>query len=67
MNMTCPSGCIHRDPATTKANPAALSMTSIDIRMKIRLRRTSSPISPSANKIPASSSPSFVGINMVSF
>src|ERR1700757_3139002 len=31
--------------------------------MKIKLRRTSKPVSPSENKIPASSSPSLMGIS----
>jgi hypothetical protein len=42
--------------------PAALSITSNDIRMKSRLRRTSRLVSPSENKIPASISPSLIGI-----
>src|SRR5580704_3664985 len=37
-------------------------MTSSDIRTKIKLRRTSRPISPSENKVPASISPSLMGI-----
>src|SRR5271156_1655792 len=37
-------------------------MTSRDIRTKIKLRRTSRLVSPSENKIPASSSPSLIGI-----
>src|SRR5580692_2934216 len=44
------------------ANPAALSITSNDIRMKSKLRRTSRLVSPSENKIPASISPSLMGI-----
>src|SRR5579875_616589 len=67
INITCPSACIQREPATTKASPAALSMISIDISIKTRLRRTNRPISPSANKIPASSSPSFIGTVAIFF
>ena len=37
------------------AKPAALSITSIDIRVKITLRRARSPASPSPNKIAARS------------
>src|SRR5215469_1373004 len=61
-NITCPSACCHRAPATTHPRPAALSITSNDIRTKTELRRTSRPVSPSENKIPASSSPSLMGI-----
>src|SRR5580692_10657733 len=61
-NTTCPSACCHREPATTNASPAALSITSKDIRTKSKLRRTSRLISPSENKIPASISPSLIGI-----
>src|SRR5579872_3163875 len=58
----CPSGCPQREPATTNASPAAFSITSIDISVKTTLRLTSSPTSPSANKIAASSSPCPIGI-----
>src|SRR5580692_11376188 len=61
-NTTCPSACCHREPATTNASPAALSITSSDIRTKSKLRRTSRLVSPSENKIPASISPSLMGI-----
>src|SRR5580698_4317174 len=61
-NTTCPSACCHREPATTNASPAALSMTSKDIRTKSKLRRTSRLVNPSENKIPASISPSLIGI-----
>src|SRR5580692_3431238 len=61
-NTTCPSACCHREPATTNASPAALSITSNDIRTKSKLRRTSRLVSPSENKIPASISPSLIGI-----
>src|ERR1700722_1725113 len=61
-NTTCPSACCHLEPATTNASPAALSITSKDIRTKSKLRRTSRLVSPSENKIPASISPSLIGI-----
>src|SRR5580692_1196745 len=61
-NTTCPSACCHREPATTNASPAAFSITSRDIRTKSKLRRTSRLVSPSENKIPASISPSLMGI-----
>src|SRR5579864_9641220 len=66
MNTTCPSGCAQREPATTNARPAAFSMTSSDIRMNSRLRRTSSPMVPSANKIPARIRPCVNGIDVMS-
>src|SRR5580693_3511373 len=61
-NTTWPSARCHREPATTNASPAALSITSRDIRTKSKLRRTSRLVSPSENKIPASISPSLMGI-----
>src|SRR5579884_513088 len=50
-----------------KASPAALSITSVDIRMNRILRRTRRPISPSANKIAARRSPSCTGIIDIGF
>src|SRR5208283_866945 len=47
------------------ASPAELSMTSRDIRTKSKLRRTSRPVRPSENKIPASISPSLMGITVI--
>src|SRR5919108_5065464 len=62
MNMTWPSACCHREPATIKASPAAFNMISTDISMKITLRRTNRPINPSANRTLARNSPCSIGI-----
>src|SRR5574340_1267130 len=62
-NITCPSGWYQREPAATKASPAAFSITSMDISTNTRFRRTSSPASPSENRIPDSISPSLSGID----
>src|SRR5919108_6235439 len=62
MNMTCPSACCHREPATIKASPAAFNMISTDISMKITLRRANRPINPSANRTLARNSPCSIGI-----
>ena len=53
MNITWPSGWPQREPATTKARPAALSMISIEASTKIRLRRTSTPTRPMRNSAAA--------------
>src|SRR5579872_7523324 len=65
-NMIWPSGWPQRDPAATKATPVPFSMISMDIRIKIRLRRIRSPASPSANKIPARMSACSIGIPVIS-
>src|SRR5439155_4808132 len=67
MNITCPSAWPWLAPATTNARPAAFTMTSSDIRINSRLRRTSSPITPSANKIPARVRPCDIGMDAMSF
>src|SRR5665213_675214 len=64
-NMIWPSGWPHRDPAATNATPAPFSMISIDIRMKIRLRRIRSPANPSANKTPARMSACPIGMPVI--
>src|SRR5579864_4074071 len=56
-NMIWPSAWPQREPATTKARPAAFSITSIDIRMKMMLRRTRTPSSPRPNSTPATIKP----------
>src|SRR5579862_2447253 len=61
-NITWPSAWTQWAPATIKARPAALSMISMDMSVNTRLRRTSRPIVPRANNIPASSSPCCIGI-----
>src|SRR5690606_619043 len=61
MNMTWPSASAQRAPAATNASAVAFSMISIDSSMKIRLRRTSTPISPSANRIAARSNACSIG------
>src|SRR6185312_6421182 len=45
------------------ASPAAFNMISTDINMKMRFRRTRSPISPNANNTPASNMPWTSGID----
>src|ERR1043165_127144 len=57
-NKICPSGCDHRAPATMNARPAALSITSIDIKTKMMFRRTRTPVVPSAKRMLASMNPS---------
>jgi hypothetical protein len=56
-NMTWPSGCCQRLAATMKARPAALSMISTDISMKIRLRRAMTPTRPMAKSAAARTIP----------
>src|ERR1700690_832023 len=61
MNMTCPSACPHFEPAEMKASPAAFSMISIDSRMKMILRRASTPASPMAKSSAANINPYSAG------
>src|SRR5688572_6770625 len=65
INITCPSACIHFEPATMKANPAAFSIISTEISMKIMLRLTSTLIRPSINNIPANNNPDSIGIAFI--
>src|SRR5579885_3653103 len=51
MNMICPSGCDQRAPAAMKASPAAFSMTSMDMSVKMRLRRASTPTRPRTKRM----------------
>ncbi len=48
-------------PATTKASPAALSMISIEARMKMMLRLTSTPTRPSKEEDGGQDQPVFHG------
>src|SRR5438552_2491834 len=67
INIACPSAWPWPAPATTKARPAAFTITSSDMRINSRLRRTRSPITPSANKVPARIRPCDIGIDVMSF
>ncbi len=61
MNMICPSGCPHFEPAAMKASPAAFSMISMDRRMKIMLRLASTPARPIAKSRAAKIKPYSAG------
>src|SRR5262245_52102253 len=63
--ITCPSACAHLAPAATKASHVAFNIISSDINMKTMLRRTSTPISPSAKSIPANNNPYSIGIEAI--
>src|SRR5262245_28167502 len=63
--ITCPSACAHLAPAATKASPVAFNIISSDINMKTMLRRTSTPISPSAKSIPANNNPYSIGTEAI--
>src|SRR4030095_2783966 len=59
--MTCPSACAQPAPSTINASPAAFNMISTDMSMKIILRLTSTPVSPSTNRTPATINPISIG------
>jgi hypothetical protein len=52
-NITCPSGCSHLEPAATKASPAAFSIISMEIRIKMMFFLVSTPINPNINSMAA--------------
>ena len=63
-NITWPSGCPHRLPAATNASPAAFNITSIEIRIKIRFFRVSTPINPSTNNTAATIDQGIVNVTV---
>jgi hypothetical protein len=65
MNMIWPSGCSQRLPATTNASAVAFIITSRLISTNSKLRRTSTPMSPSVKRTPATSRPCSIGIPVI--